>query len=288
MKVLIFGADGMLGHRLLIDLHNSGLETAGTVRKDGAYSYNGKFDIEKYQIFYGIDATDLDSMERCISNFRPDYIVNCIGYIKQRGFNDIATMIYLNSELPHHLSKICQDRNIRLLLISTDCVFSGDKGNYKEDDAMDARDIYGISKYIGEVGNSNVLTLRTSIIGHEIFSSDSLLEWFLKQNGSIKGFKRAIFSGITTNEMAEIIYNIIHNNSFRGGVYHVSSSPISKYDLLNKIKILYKTSTEIHGDYDFKCDRSLNSDRFRKDFDYKAKSWDDMLTQMAEKGEKYE
>lgn len=288
MKVLILGADGMLGHRLLIDLHKSGLETAGTVRKDNAHSYNGKFGIEKYQIFYGIDARNLDSVEKCISDFKPDYIINCIGYIKQRGFDDVATMIYLNSELPHHLSAICQARNIRLFLISTDCIFSGDKGNYREDDPMDARDVYGISKYIGEVSNSNVLTLRTSIIGHEIFSSDSLLEWFLRQNGPIRGFKRAIFSGLTTNEMAKVIFNIIKNNNFRGGVYQVSSNPISKYDLLNKIKIVYKTSTEIHEDYDFKCDRSLNSDRFRKDFGYKAKSWDDMLFQMAEKGEKHE
>ena len=285
MKVLVLGADGMLGHRLLIDFNSMGLNVAGTVRKPNADSYVGKFPIENYQIFYDVDASYLTSVENVFREFQPDYVVNCIGYIKQRDSSQPALMIHLNAVFPHLLAEICERYMTKLFLMSTDCVFSGSRGNYNESDEPDARDMYGISKRLGEISSSQVMTLRTSIIGHELFGHESLLEWFLRQADAVYGFKRAIFSGFTTNEISNIIGRIIIKGKFKGGIYQISASPISKYDLLSMIRKIYKKDIDIKEDYNFKCDRSLDSSRFREDFKYQPPTWNEMLETMALKKE---
>ena len=169
-----------------------------------------------------------------------------------------------------------------MIHLSTDCVFSGASGNYREDDPSDATDLYGKSKYLGEVSEQNCLTLRTSMIGNELFRRKSLLEWFLAQKGSIRGFKKAIFSGFTTLELSRIIEMMIVRFPGASGLYHVSSEPISKYDLLNLIKTKLKLPIKILPDESFFCDRSLDSSKFRDEFDYQPPTWEEMVDELSQ------
>ena len=168
-----------------------------------------------------------------------------------------------------------------MIHLSTDCVFSGKKGNYREDDPSDALDLYGKSKYLGEVNEHHCVTLRTSMIGREIYRKKSLLEWFLAQKGSIKGFKKAIFSGFTTKELSRIIEMILTQYPDASGIYHVSSDPISKFDLLSLIKDGLKLPVEIIPDRSFVCDRSLDSSRFRQEFNYNPPTWEEMIKELC-------
>jgi dTDP-4-dehydrorhamnose reductase len=170
-----------------------------------------------------------------------------------------------------------------LIHLSTDCVFSGKKGNYSECDNADAEDLYGRTKLLGEVIEKHCLTLRTSMIGPELHRNNSLLEWFLAQKGTVKGFKRAIFSGFTTFELSRIIERLLVEYPTSHGLYHVSADSISKHDLLSMIKQKMNLSVHIDPDTDFTCNRSLDSSRFRRDFKYIPPSWPDMVDELCER-----
>lgn len=228
-----------------------------------------------------VDANYFDSVIRALASIQPDIVINCIGIIKQvPSSKDPLTAITVNAQLPHRISLICRTSGARLIHISTDCVFSGDKGMYKESDESDAIDLYGRTKYLGELTYSHCLTLRTSIIGHELKGRYGLVEWFLAQNEKIHGFRKAIYSGFPTVELARIICDYILPNPDLSGLYHVSSEPISKFDLLGLVDQQYNKMIEIEPDDSFVIDRSLDSSPFRKNTGYQPPSWGELIEMM--------
>jgi dTDP-4-dehydrorhamnose reductase len=283
MRVLILGGSGMLGHRLWMNLQKVH-ETWVTVRGDGSCLPKVN-EFPKEYIRANVDALIFDEVIRALASIQPDLVINCIGLIKQQGHiaKDPVFSISLNALLPHRISMICRTAGIRMIHISTDCVFSGRKGSYVEEDISDAEDLYGRTKYLGEVAyRPHTITLRTSIIGRELKTHLGLIEWFLSQEGQINGYTKAIYTGFTTDELSNIIVNYVIPNEALTGVYNVSSDPISKFDLLVLAKKMYSKKIEIIPYEDFSCDRSLNSNKFRQETGYEPPSWDEMLFGLAQ------
>lgn len=280
MKILILGGNGMLGHQLfkyLSQNHNVRV----TLRQP--IEFYSKYKIFTNENAYaGIDIRSNDTIKGVLAEFRPDAVMNGIGIVKQR---EIAKKpipsIEINALFPHKLAAICSRFGIRLIHMSTDCVFSGNKGNYREEDLPDPNDLYGRTKLLGELQQDEILTLRSSIIGRELTEKKNLLEWFLSQTGKTTGYKKAIFSGFTTLEMSRIIENLLVNFPAASGLYHVSSYPISKYDLLVLLRDKLNLNLEIDADETYICDRSLDSTRFRKKFAYNPPTWEAMLDELV-------
>ena len=235
-KILVLGVSGMLGNAIYLYFSN---ETQHKVYGSIRSSDNIKFfpqDV-RVNLIVNDDVFDDIKIECLIDEIRPEILINCIGVVKQLGnANDPLTAIPINSLLPHKLAKISEKYSVRLIHLSTDCVFSGNAGMYTESDKPDARDLYGLSKLLGEVDSLSALTLRTSIIGHELNGNRSLLSWFLSQSGSVKGFNKAIFSGLPTTEISSIINKYIISNKNLHGIYNLSIEPIDKYSLLKIFK----------------------------------------------------
>ena len=281
MRVLVIGTSGMLGSVVFkLFAESGGYELSGTVRSESTKQY---FPVEWHEnIIAGIDILENESLTQVVESVKPDVVINCVGLIKQlAAANDPLVVLPVNSMYPHRLAAICESSGARLIHISTDCVFDGSKGNYVESDRSDATDLYGMSKYIGEVNNRpGTITLRTSIIGHELNSRDALLEWFLSQTGAIQGFTRAIFSGLPTVELARVIRDYVIPKSELHGLYHVSATPISKFDLLSLVAKIYGKKIEIIPEGEFIIDRSLNSERFQTETGYSAPDWPALVEAM--------
>ena len=280
MKVVILGASGMLGHKLW-QVCADQFDTYVTVRRGLAcYAWCELFDPAR--TVDHVSVQEFDSIVRAIATVRPKVVVNCVGIVKQRpAARDPLISIMVNALFPHRLAQLCQAASIRLIHISTDCVFSGRKGNYLESDVADADDLYGRTKFLGEVSYDHCLTLRTSMVGRELRTSQGLLEWFLSQEGKpIPGYTRAIFSGFTTNALAEIIAQIITDHAGMQGIWHVASEPISKFDLLSLLREVYGLNIRIEPDDTVETDRSLNADRFRRATGLAPPSWPDMVQEM--------
>jgi dTDP-4-dehydrorhamnose reductase len=182
------------------------------------------------------------------------------------------------------LARICANFNARLIHIGTDCVFSGDRGAYTESDLPDANDLYSRSKLMGEVDYENAITLRTSIIGHELNAAHGLLGWFLAQRGPVPGFSKAIFSALPTVEFARVIQEFVIPNPKLRGTYHVAGPAISKYELLKLVAEAYGRNTPIVPETNLVIDRSLNADAFRAATGYVAPKWDELVRRMQEFG----
>lgn len=271
MKIIVMGASGMLGHLLYSELKKTH-ETWGTVRDKKWHP----------DLLNGYDIHDLEKIEKLISEKKPDFVINCVGIIKQlKASDDKIASLEVNSLWPHKLAAICERQNAKMIHFSTDCVFSGSKGNYLETDLADARDTYGLSKFMGEVDYSHTLTLRTSIIGHELNSRVSLVDWFLSQSSECKGFSKAIFSGFPTIVMANFINDYVLKNFF-SGIYHFSSEPINKYDLLKLVMNEYKKDIVIKESQELVIDRSLNSDKLRNKTKFIPAAWPLMIKQMRQ------
>lgn len=270
MRVLILGCNGMLGHRLFLELKKNH-DVYGTLRDNQI-----KFDyLDKNKIISNCDVRDISNLEKIVNEINPEVIFNCVGIIKQiEDSNDPIACIEINALLPHKLAKLFSE-NRRIIHFSTDCVFDGAKGNYSEKDIPNATDLYGMTKTLGEVrNNKNFLTIRTSIIGREIEPKGSLIDWFLSQEGKeIKGFTNAIYTGLPTLTLAKIIENYILPNKNLSGLYHISSSPINKFELLKLVKDEFKNNIKIVPFEDFKIDRSLDSSHFSNETGFKAPSW---------------
>jgi len=280
-KILVLGVTGMLGHTLFKEMSKNDLfDVYGTTRNKR--SLEGYFSQQEMNnVRNNVDADNFDTVIRAIAAIQPDIIINCIGIIKQLPIsNDPLTAITVNAQLPHRLSLVAKSASARLIHISTDCVFDGSKGNYSEEDPSTAKDLYGRTKFLGEVGYSHSITIRTSIIGHELKTEFSLIDWFMGQEKDIKGYTKAIYSGFSTIEMVNIISNYVIPNENLSGLYHVSSEPISKYDLLNIMKKVYKKDIDIHSYDDFVLDRSLNSEKFKKVTGYQPPNWENMISDM--------
>ncbi|MFN0277745.1 MAG: dTDP-4-dehydrorhamnose reductase family protein [Pyrinomonadaceae bacterium] len=279
MRVLIFGANGMLGHKLAQVL-SAQFDVWTAVRND--YSAVERFGIfDRARLIESVDVTNIESVFRAIDTVEPDVVLNAAGIVKQRPEDAVQTL-KINSVFPQLLADISSKNGFRLITISTDCVFSGEKGNYAETDIPDARDVYGISKLLGEVKNNNCLTIRTSIIGRELAGSYSLVEWFLgNREKNVEGYVKAIYSGFPTVVLSEILSGVITDHPELHGVYHVSSDPINKFELLSLLNKYYKANIRIEPSEDFVIDRSLNSSAFRKSTGFSPVSWEKMIEQMA-------
>ena len=288
MKIFILGVNGMLGHKLYQALASS-FDVAGTIR--GSFA-----DISRYSffregdIYTEVDATRISQVEEVIQKNDPEVIINCIGITKfRKEIDDKLKSVWINSLFPHQLYQICSSRGKRLIHISTDCVFSGEKGNYKESDPSDAVDIYGKTKYLGEVGGENAVTIRTSLVGRELSTTSGLVEWFLSNKGSeVNGFTNAIFNGFTTLQFSEIITDIIKKHVNLSGIYHISSEPITKYRFLTLVKEKMRLNVQINEYPDFHCDRSLNSSFFRDETGFKSPAWEQMIDALVEDAIQYQ
>jgi dTDP-4-dehydrorhamnose reductase len=279
-KILIFGANGMLGHTVLRLFADDGkFNVIGTVRSEKSFNQiNSRY---HNQLISGLDVTDVAAVNTLINEIKPNYVINCIGLVKQLAeAEDPLLAIPINSLFPHQLASACQKINSRLIHISTDCVFAGIKGSYTEEDVSDATDLYGRSKFLGEVDYPGSITLRTSIIGHELEGAHGLIDWFIGQEGEIQGYRNAIFSGLPTVEVARVIRDYVIPNQELSGLYHLASKRISKYDLLNLVATIYDKKIAIKPNDQFTIDRSLVSEKFSKATGYEAGDWTALIQLM--------
>jgi dTDP-4-dehydrorhamnose reductase len=283
-KVVVLGAAGMLGHKLFQVLRERLPGTIATMRSEASGGPLAKVDLlGGTDVVSGVDVMEVESLRRRLKQLCPDVIVNAVGIIKQRkeAVRPIPS-IAVNSLLPHLLADEAAGWGGRLIHFSTDCVFTGRKGHYSEDDPSDAEDLYGKSKFLGEVASPNAVTLRTSFIGRELTGHRSLLDWFLAHNGrKVRGFRRVVYAGITTNEMAKVVTRLITDFPNLSGLYQVASEPITKYDLLQLIRDAYHLAIEIAPDDEEISDRSMLGDKFRKATGYVAPPWPAMIGELA-------
>jgi len=268
----------MLGYSLFKNLYQEdNLQVCGTVRSlqniEGFYSEE-----EKRAIFLFNALDKKEHLDRLLKKIKPDYVLNCIGAISQKDL-DQKILMGLNASFPHILSKACDQEGVKLIHFSTDCVFNGSKGNYSETDIPNASDTYGKSKFLGEVSNNDHLTIRTSIVGHELLTDLSLVDWFLSQDKSIKGYSNAIFSGLPCCYIAEILIKYIFNRNVKG-LLHLSAKPISKFDLLKKVSLFYGKKILIEEESSYYSNKSLNSRKFSELTGYKPLEWDILINMM--------
>lgn len=280
MKILVLGASGMLGNAMVRVLgEGADHEVYGTVRSESSKRFLCASIAER--LLSGIDVEHHDSLLQVFIRVRPDVVINCVGLIKQLAdADDPLQAIPINSLLPHRLARLCELSGARLVHMSTDCVFAGDKGGYRESDQSDATDLYGRSKYLGEVAYPHTITLRTSIIGHELQSAHGLVNWFLSRQANCNGYTRAIFSGLPTVALAQIVRDVVIPCPALSGVYHVAAQPISKYDLLKMIAEVYGKTIEITPSDKLVIDRSLNAERFRNATGYVVPGWPELIKLM--------
>jgi len=282
--VLVLGATGMLGHVVLRYFASrdeyrvlGSARTPASVMRLPAALHD--------RVIPGIDVENVDMLAGLLAQTQPDVVINCVGLIKQLAqVEDPLVALPINSLLPHRLARLCALRGARLIHVSTDCVFAGSKGMYVEGDPSDAQDLYGRSKFLGEVDCPHAVTLRTSIIGPELGTAHGLVGWFLAQQGSVKGYAKAIFSGLTTVELARVMYERVLPNAALTGVYHVSVAPIDKCSLLRLVAEVYGKTIEIRPDSAVVIDRSLDSSRFRSATGYVPPAWPALIAEMRKFG----
>ena len=276
----MLGASGMLGNAMLRVLHeHEDLDVFGTVRSS---------DVERFfpakvseRLITGVDVENQDAVLNVFCQVCPKVVINCVGLVKQVAeASDPLRTIPVNALLPHRLARLCDVSGARLVHISTDCVFSGEEGSYTELDLADARDLYGVSKYLGEVNDPGTITLRTSAIGHALNNSSGLVDWFLGQQGQCRGFTRAVFSGLPTVVLAQIVRDVIIPASELHGLYHIAAEPIAKFDLLKLVAEAYGKTIEIIPDNSLQINRSLNAGCFRAATGYVAPEWPELVRVM--------
>jgi dTDP-4-dehydrorhamnose reductase len=280
----VLGATGMLGNAVLrLFAKSPGYQVFGSARTHAARCQLPN-DLRS-SVIAGVDVENTDNLTHLFAVVKPDVVINCVGLVKQLAEAcDPSASISINALFPHRLARLCEVAGARLVHISTDCVFSGAKGMYTEAAAADANDLYGRSKYLGEVDYSHAITLRTSIIGHELDGAQSLIEWFLAQECSLKGYRRAIFSGLPTVEIARVICDHVIPHPELHGVYHVSAEPISKFELLKLVAQTYEKAIDIIADDQLVIDRALDSTRFRQATSYAPKPWPELIVSMRNFG----
>jgi dTDP-4-dehydrorhamnose reductase len=272
-NIIIIGANGMIGNCLFKYLSfKKKYQVYGFVRNKMILNHENRL-IDKTKIIE-VQILGNNNFKKIIQALNPEVIINCAGIVKQNPLiNNIPLTIELNSLFPHNLNLICKELNCRLIQLSTDCVFSGKKGNYKENDYADANDLYGRSKFMGEINDKNCLTIRTSFIGHELKNKWGLLSWFISQEKKVNGFKNSIYSGLTTLEIAKIIYKFVLPNKEINGLYHIASNPIDKFSLLEIINEIYQKDITIKKDYSLINDKSLDFSKFREVTGYEPIEW---------------
>lgn len=282
MKVIVLGASGLIGHKLFEKLSNR-FDTYGTLRSK-IKNYKNDFFISYDNFIDQVNAHDFNTLTTNLEKINPDVILNCIGITKRKvEINLPLESIYINSIFPHKLLRWANNNNKRLIHFSTDCVFNGSAGNYSEQSLTDSKDNYGRTKALGEISCKNGLTIRSSFIGRELLTNSELLEWFLSEkNASVKGFKNALYSGVSTNFLAKVVGDIIEFFPKLHGIRQLSiKNPISKYDLLNIAKVKFNKSIDIIPDEKFKTNASLNGDLLRSEISYGNPNWNNMMEELA-------
>lgn len=281
-RIIILGVTGMLGHKMWQKFSDRYDSIFAIIRKR-------KKDFDKYSflksdgVVESLDLCDFEKMEKVLSEIRPDIIINCAGVTpRSREAGDETATSTINSLLPHRLLAWGKQNKAKIIHFSTDCVFDGKTGNYDEKSPLNAYDLYGRTKILGEINDIDALTIRSSFIGRELDSGTELLEWLLSQHGKcVKGYRKAFFTGITTNLLADTVTDIIERFPALHGIYHISSEVISKYDFLQMIRKLYKVDVEIEPDDQFECNRSLNNEKFRQATGFECPNWPQMMATMA-------
>lgn len=290
-RILILGGAGMLGHKMYQVLGSRFPDTYCTIRGRTDEAALKRVDLLQHDsVIPEVDVTEFDHLATLVSSLRPAVVVNCVGIVKQRdSARDAIPSITVNALLPHRLAAICETINARLIHFSTDCVFSGAKGSYVETDSSDATDLYGRTKFLGEVGEHPALTLRSSIIGRELTHFSSLLEWFLAQDGGrVRGYRQALYSGLTTNCMAALVGDLIEHHPDLTGLFHVAGPRISKYDLLVEVRDAFGLSVEVEPDDEVVIDRTLDAKRFTEVTGFVPPTWEEMVSELANDPTPYE
>lgn len=286
MRVLILGGNGMLGHQLCHVLSDR-LELWATFRNAPA-----KFDfLPAERRIMPVAVEDTARLREVLDSVKPDAVINAVGIVKQRDeAKQAVPSVQINALFPHQLADACLERGIRVIQVSTDCVFSGFRGSYTELDNPDPVDLYGRSKLLGELNRPGALTLRTSIIGWQLNTFSSLLSWFALQRGKrVKGYRKAIYSGFSTAVLSQLIGDILLTRPDLTGLYQVASEPISKFDLLVQLReFLGWNDIVIDPDDHFFCDRSLSGARFSQTTGWRAPTWQAMLKGLAAEWPQYQ
>jgi dTDP-4-dehydrorhamnose reductase len=289
-KIVVLGATGMLGHKIFQRLRVAFPGTVAIMRKRADRPpFKDTELLQGADVLTGIDVMDCEARV-ALSEIRPNYLINCAGIIKQRDdAHEFIPSITINALLPHRLAELAASWHGQLIHFSTDCVFSGARGNYTEEDQSDAQDLYGRSKFLGETAGPNALTLRTSMIGRELTGHRSLLDWFRAQAGkTIQGYRRVIYSGVTTNHLADVVTHIIRNHSDLHGLYQVAGSPITKYDLLCLLRDAYRLNVQITPNDTEQSDRSMSGEKLYRAIGYRAPPWPELIHQLATDSTPYE
>lgn len=281
MKILVLGATGMLGNAMLRFLcEREDIYVFGASRSP--LNTLSVLAAKNLKLQSGLNVDNNDVLVKLISEVRPDVVINCIGLVKQLpDSDDHLQAIPINSLLPHRIAALCEMIGAKLIHFSTDCVFAGDKGGYTESSPPNPTDLYGRSKLLGEVNYPHAITIRTSIIGHELANSRSLVSWFLSQSDQVNGFRRAIYTGLPTVEVSRVVRDfILPQLNDLSGVYHVASDPINKFELLCLIANTYSKKIKINPSDEFAIDRSLDASRFNRVTGYSPPSWPELVNRM--------
>lgn len=270
-KVLIIGSKGMAGH-LIYQYFKEFSEFAVVDIARGTDSHTPA---------YQLDVTNFDLLSEVIRKEKPDYLINCVGVLNKDAEDHPDKSILLNSYFPHFLARLGTEQGFKVIHISTDCVFNGKKGGYTESSEKDGIGFYAQTKALGEITYGNHLTLRTSIIGPELKDNGiGLFHWFMQQDGTIKGYTQAYWTGVTTLELAKAIIEAIKQNI--SGLHHlVNAGKISKYDLVGLFKKVFNKESVFITPYDgYKVDKSLL--KTNNEFDYSVASYEDMVEEMRD------
>jgi dTDP-4-dehydrorhamnose reductase len=280
MRLLILGGHGMLGHVLWRTLRGR-FDTYATVRRGGT-GHRPLPEADPARILTGVDALDLPTVAQAIRQVEPKVVVNCVGLVKQLPeINDPVVAITTNALFPHQLARLCAASGARLYHISTDCVFSGRRGKYRETDPPDPDDLYGRTKLLGEVERDGCVTLRTSMIGRQLTGHSGLLEWFLRSRGQrIKGYANVVFSGLTTLALSRVLADLLERQPPLTGLFHVAAEPISKLDLLRRLRAAFELDVEIEPYAEIDCDRSLDASRLQAATGLRPPAWDEMVDEL--------
>lgn len=282
-RVLVLGVTGMLGH-MLVRVLSQTHSIFGTIST--SYDRNKEIDrlLPKSQCIDQLDVTDLFKVDTVIRNVQPDVVLNCVGLIKHKmDKRRILDAVIVNSVFPHQLAEICTNMGVRLIHFSTDCVFAGTPGVKRLTDVPDAVDVYGSTKRLGEVSYGTSLTLRTSFIGRQIVGDEELIEWALSQRGqTISGYQNAIYSGLTTRALSDVVAQVIDQCPELIGLFQVASTPISKFDLLSELNVRLRLGMTIHRNTTFECDRTLDGSEFSKTTGIQVPSWESMLSELCD------
>ena len=281
-KIVIIGSTGMLGSQITRYFYKTNKYHLTCIVRDEKKFHLLKLKKNNFLSLNICDLNNFKDLQKIIQTIQPDYIINCVGMVKQIMNSKNKKLTYfLNVTIPKKLSKLVKNEKTKFIHFSTDCVFSGAKGYYSERSKPDCKDFYGITKLKGEIKSNNTINLRTSIIGHELNTKIGLLEWFMSSKKKVYGFKNSIFSGLTTLEIAKFLdHYIIRKKLIKSGLFHLSANPINKFKLLNMISTIYKKKILIIPKNNVKCDRSLNSNKLKKIVKYKSKNWNKMLTEL--------